>query len=193
MAKTHITDLGVLQNLTVGGTSAVTGNSTVTGNKTVGGTLAVTGATALAGALSLTVPLTKTNANVSLKRFVQIIKLGPVDAPLANTKTYAAWAVPLRAATITGISALCGVAIGTGTHTLKVLKGSSSGNTILSTASVDPALLVANTVTPLTLTATAADKGLTAAQGAYIELITGTQGTAGENYAVAVEYELTDV
>lgn len=197
-AVTHsstVTNTGTVTNsgnMTVGGTLGVTGATTlsstaaITGNTTVGGTLGVT------GALSLTVPLTKANANTSIKRMAGTWQVN-AGGTIADGATYRAWIAPGRAATITKVTCLCGTAPIGGTSTVKVLKASSSGNTMLGAASLDPTTLSNNAITAPALTATSADLGLSTTQGAYLEWVAGTQTTDGVNCTVGVEYELDDI
>jgi hypothetical protein len=107
---------------------------------------------------------------------------------LSDSATYTAMLPYGRAATVTRVSCVCGTApIGGGT--VKVLKGSSSGNTQLDAATFDATGLVANTISNLTLTATGADLALAATEPTYLEWATGTQDTDGANCAISVEYE----
>lgn len=111
---------------------------------------------------------------------------------LADGATYRGYLPIGRAATIKQVNCLCGTVPAGGTNTVKVLKASSSGNTMLSAATFDPTTLTNDTITSPALTATGADLGVTAAQGVYVEWVAGTQTTDGVNCAVSVEYEPTD-
>lgn len=195
-------------NATVTGTQAVTGAVTmgstlaVTGNTTVGGTLGVTGNTTVGGtlgvtgAVTLTVPLTAANIQTgSAKRQVFVAYLSPNTGAAADGTVYRQTIFPGRAGTVTRISYGAQTAPTVGTDTIKVLKGSSSGNTMLSTATVDANGITANQVTTASLTATSADLGV-AASGAgsciYCEYSAGTQTVDAIGVTVTVEFEPTD-
>lgn len=67
-----------------------------------------------------------------------------------------------------------------GTNTVKILNGSSAGNTMLSAASVDPTGMTDNQVLKMALSSTASDLVLNASgagSGAYAEWVSGTQTT----------------
>lgn len=148
----------------------------------------------LAGSPVFTTPLVKANVNTSVKRQSQSWQVnGAAGSVLADGTTYKGFLAPGRAVTITKVNCLCGTKPIGGTSTIKVLKASASGNTTLSAATVDPTTFTDNTISSLTLTATGADLALTAAQGVYVEWVTGTQTTDGVNCTIAVEYELDDI
>lgn len=139
-------------------------------------------------------PLVKANVNASVKRQALTWYVNPIaTAVIADGATYKGFLPIGRAATVTKVNCLCGTAPVGGTSTIKVLKASGSGNTMLSTATVDPTTLVDNTISSLTLTGTGADLAVTAAQGVYLEWVSGTQTTDGVNCAINVEYELDDI
>lgn len=188
-------------NLTVSGTTTHTGAVTNSGNMTVTGTLGVTGATTLSstlavtGAVTLTSPLTAANIQSgSAKRELLTWHFASnvADQTAADGTTYAAMLYPGRAGTVKAAGWGCITAPIGGTSTLKILKASSSGNTMLSTATVDPTTLADNTFTAATLTGTGADLAVTATQGIYVELVTGTQTTDAKDLSVTVEFEPTD-
>ncbi len=194
-------DLSVTGTTTLTGAVNQTGNHAVTGNLSVSGTSAHTGAATfgstvgITGALSLTVPLTAANIQTgSAKRELLTYHFAPnvATGTAADGTTYRALLFPGRAGTITRAGWGCITAPVGGTSTLKILKASSSGNTMLSTATVDPTTLANNTYTAATLTATGADRGVTATQGVYVELVTGTQTTDAVDLSVTVEFEPTD-
>lgn len=171
------------------GNETLTGNLSVSGNTTVGGTLGVT------GAVTLTTPLTAANIQTgSAKRELLTYHFAPnvATGTAADGTTYRALLFPCRAGTVTAAGWGCITAPIGGTSTLKILKASSSGNTMLSTATVDPTTLTNNTFTAATLTGTAADLGVTATQGIYVELVTGTQTTDAVDLSVTIEFEPTD-
>lgn len=199
-------NLRVTGNLQVDGTSTHTGATTQTGNLSLGGNLAVTGTSAhtgaatfgstvaVTGAVSLTVPLTKANVGNQSKRVIYTYSVAN-GGTLADSTTYRGWFVPGRAGSITKISVMAGTPPVGGTNTVKVLKGSSSGNTMLSAASYDPTGLTANQAAAMTLTGTAADLAITASganSGAYIEWAAGAQSTDAINAAVSIEFEPDD-
>lgn len=170
------------------GAQAVGGALSVTGNATVGGTLGVT------GALSLTVPLTNANIGNAAKRWVVPFSFNAGGA-LADSTTYRTWVVPGRAGSVKRIVLIAGTPTVGGTNTFKVLKGSSSGNTMLSAASYDPVGLTANQASAMTLTATSADLAVAASganSGVYLEYAAGSQSTDAINVGGAVEFEADD-
>lgn len=171
-------------------TKPVTFSSTVaqSGNATIGGTLAVT------GALSLTVPLTNANIGNAAKRWVVPFSFNS-GGTLADSTTYRAWVVPGRAGSVKRIVLIAGTPTVGGTNTFKVLKGSSSGTTMLSAASYDPVGLTANQASAMTLTATSADLAVTASganSGVYFEYAAGVQTTDAINVGGMVEFEADD-
>lgn len=78
---------------------------------------------------------------------------------------------------------------GDGTSTIKIQKAAAGGNTMLSTASVDPATKTSNTGFDFTLTSTAADLALTATQHIYCEFVCGTVTNQPGNVVIMVEYQ----
>lgn len=110
---------------------------------------------------------------------------------LADGTTYKGWLLVPFACTVKAISLVAQQPTVGGTNTFKALKAASNGNTLLSAATYDPTALVANTVAAMTLTGTAADLSLTAAQAIYVEYVTGTQTTDAINVSVVVEVEPT--
>lgn len=149
------------------------------------------GAASLSSA-SLTTPLTKANANESLKRVFFHIEF---PNTLADGTTYKR-VVPMgRAGTIKRISLAANVVMVGGTNTLALAKkkGGTSVN-LLSTATVDPTAkpAAADTAEDLTLTSTAADLVYAAGDCLIATLVCGTMTTDGQNYSLLVEVELTD-
>ena len=173
-------------NPTITGNPAITGNVAVTGNATVSGTLGVTGAT------SLTVPLTAANINGANKVKLLRIALSPNTGACADSTVYRGMVFPGRICTVKKITLGCQTPPSVGTDVIKVLKASSAGNTLLSTATYDANSLTANTGTAMTLTATGADLALTATQGIYAEYSAGTQTVDGIGIEAEIEIELTD-
>ena len=158
-----------------------------------------TGTQTLAGTYTFSTPPTITGgltaANIqtgSAKRELLRISLSPSTGAAANGTTYYGLLLPGRAGTVKRISYACKVAPIAGTDTIKVLKASSSGNTMLATASVDATGLTAYTVVQDGLTATGADLQVTAAQPIYCEYAQGTTSTAAQLVEVTVEFEPTD-
>lgn len=191
-ATTQSGNFAVTGNETVGGTLGVTGASTLTGNTTVGGTLGVT------GAVTLTVPLTAANIQTgSAKRQLLTYHFASnvADGTAADSTVYRAVLFPGRAATVKNISFGCVVAPTVGTDSIKVLKGSSSGNTMLSAATFDANTLTANQATAATLTATGADLTVAATganSGIYVEYSAGSQTVDAKDLSVTIEIEPTD-
>lgn len=175
-------------NLIVTGTTTHQGAVVNSGAVSVGGTLAVT------GAVSLTAPLTAANIQTgSAKRELLVMKACPAGgAAAANTTVYFQLVYPGRACTVKQITYSTNVDTVSGTNTIKVLKGSSAGNTMLSTASVSLNGTTINTATVATLTATGADLQLTAGQPIYGEFSAGTQGAAAKDVTITAEVEPVD-
>jgi hypothetical protein len=178
--------LSVGGNLTVTGTTTNSGAVSNTGNEAIGGNLTVTGTT------TLTTTLTKANVRPNLKRQRVFTLLSPPTAAAVDSTVYRALIPFGRAGTVTGVSWVCQTAPTVGTDTLKVLKGSSAGNTMLSTATVDANGLVANTITNGTLTATGADLIVTATQPVYVEYSAGVQTVDAIGLGVCIEFEPDD-
>lgn len=173
-------------NPTITGNPAITGNVAVTGNATVSGTLGVT------GAASLTVPLTAANINGANKVKIVRIPLSPINGACADATVYRGMSFPGRACTVKKVTLGCQTPPSVGTDVIKVLKASSSGNTLLSAATFDANTLVANTASSPSLTATGADLALTATQGIYAEYSAGTQTVDAIGIEAEIEIELTD-
>lgn len=176
----------VVGNSTRTGNLAQTGNITLTGNQTISGTLGVT------GAATFSTPLTNANLGNSSKVILLTIPLSPPSAACVDSTVYRGTIFPGRAGTVKKITFGCQTAPTVGTDTLKVLKGSSSGNTMLSTATVDANTLVANTATTATLTGTSADLSITATQPIYAEYSAGVQTVDAIGVTATIELELTD-
>jgi hypothetical protein len=175
--------------------AASVGSTTTFKDVRIKSALRVDGTTTQSGALTLTVPLTKANANVSIKRQT-LIWYPATEVPggtVADSTTYRGYLPFNRAVTITKVGCLCGVAPIGGVNAVKVLKASSAGNTQLSAASFDPTTLANDVITSVPLSAVSADLGMTATQGSYLEWASGVQTTDAVNCAVTVEYELDDL
>lgn len=198
-------NLYVTGNLTVDGTSTVTGATTQSGNFGVTGNLTVGGTSAFTGVATFTaVPVlpasTVTAANIqtgSAKRQLLTYHFASnvADGTAADSTTYRAVLFPGRAGIVKNISFGCVVAPTAGTDTLKVLKGSSGGNTMLNAATYDANTLTANQASVATLTATAADLGVSATganSGIYVEYAAGSQTIDAKDISVTIEYEPTD-
>lgn len=160
------------------------GNQTINGTKTFASSPTITGGI--------------TAANIqsgSAKREVFVAYLSPNTAAAADGTVYRATIFPGRAGTVKQISFGCQTAPTVGTDTLKVLKGSSAGNTMLSTATVDANTLTANQVLVGTLTATGADLQVTASGAGsciYCEYSAGTQTVDAIGIEATIEFEPTD-
>lgn len=132
-------------------------------------------------------------SGAKIERVVHVINNG---ADLADGTTYKAL-IPLgRACVVTRIGLIAQVVPVGGTNTFKVLKGSSSGNSMLAGASFDPTTLTANQMTALGLTSTVANLTLNASganSGIYIEYAAGTQSTDASGVAVVIEFRVTDL
>lgn len=117
-------------------------------------------------------------------------------ALLVDGTTYATSWAPGRAIVVTKITATSAIAIVGGTNTLKVLKGTSSGNTMLSAATVDPTTFTAAVATNVALTSTGADLAIPASgtgSAVYCELVCGTMSTDGKGVSIDIEYYETAI
>lgn len=108
---------------------------------------------------------------------------------IADGATHAFSIFPGIAGTVKRISCNAAVFPGDGTSTIKILKAATNGNTMLSTASVDPATKTSLTGFDFTLTSTAADLALTATQLIYCEFVCGTVTNQPAAVTITVEYE----
>lgn len=202
MAQTYTTNfdkgLKVSNGLTVSGVITQTGNPTITGNPAITGNVAVTGNATVSGTLGVTgaatftVPLTAANVNNANKVKIVRIPLSPINGACADATVYRGMSFPGRACTVKKVTLGCQTPPSVGTDVIKVLKASSSGNTLLSAATFDANTLVANTASSPALTATSADLALTATQGIYAEYSAGTQTVDGIGLEAEIEIELTD-
>lgn len=202
MAQTYTTNfdkgLKVSNGLTVSGVITQTGNPTITGNPAITGNVAVTGNATVSGTLGVTgaatftVPLTAANVNNANKVKIVRIPLSPINGACADATVYRGMSFPGRACTVKKVTLGCQTPPSVGTDVIKVLKASSSGNTLLSAATFDANTLVANTASSPALTATGADLALTATQGIYAEYSAGTQTVDGIGLEAEIEIELTD-
>ena len=157
------------------------------GNQTIAGTKTFSTAPTITGGL--------TAANIqtgSAKRQSIRVPLAPNTGTAANSTVYSGSIWFGRAGTVTRITYGTEVDPVSGTNTIKVLKASSAGNTMLNAASVSLNGATANVGQNATLTGTGADLGLTATQSVYCEYSAGTQGAAAKNVAVTIEFEPTD-
>ena len=158
-------------------------NVVITGTKTL----------TVGGDVTLNTPLTAANIQTgSAKRQLLVAQICPNTGAAADSTVYRALICPGRAGTVKRISYGCLTHPTVGTDTIKVLKGSASGNTMLSTATVDANGLTDGAIVQGTLTATSADLGLTAAQGVYCEYSAGAQTVDAVGITVTVEFEPTD-
>lgn len=154
--------------------------------------LTITGALNVTGAVTLTTKLTAANANASVRRKLIYVPVVGTAGTLADSTTYKFYVPVGEIATLKKVSIIAATPPVGGTNTIKVLKASSSGNTMLGAASFDPTTLVTNVISAPALTATAADQAITAAQGIYVEWATGVQTTDGISCGILLELELTD-
>lgn len=161
-------------------------------NQAIYGNLSVSGTTSLTGALTLGTPLAGSNVTNAARRFRITVPLSPVTGAAADSTTYRALIPVGRACTVTGVSFVAQTPPVSGTDTLKALKGSSSGNTLLSAASIDATGLAANTTTNATLTSTAADLAIPATTPIYLEYAQGSAGTDAIGVFGSVEVQVTD-
>ena len=124
-------------------------------------------------------------------RELLVFDLAPNTGAAVDATTYKQVLFPGRACVVKNITIGCIVPPAGGTCTVKVLKGTSSGNTMLNAASADATALVANTGSVRTLSATAADLALTATQGIYAEYVGAQSTTDAQGVVALVEIEPT--
>lgn len=150
----------------------------------------INGTLTVAGATTLTTPLASSNiaSGRSTRNQLRAV-LTPSTGAAANSTTYSDVIFPGRAGTVKAIYFGAATAPVGGTETLKVLNGTSSGATMLSTATLDATTLVSGVATVGTLTATPANLAVTATGGIYVSFAAGTQATPAANLSVTIEYE----
>lgn len=183
---TKFYDVTATRNVTV------TGDLSVGDDVTIAGDASVTGAVTITGALTTSTTQGKANVKGNLKRVIQVVQLAPVTGAAADSTNYSGWALFGRAGTVTAITLICDTAPTVGTDVFTAKKASASGNTMLNAANYNVNSLTANTAAAMTLTATAADLQLTAAQGVHLRYAAGTQTVDAINVAVAIEFEPDD-
>lgn len=144
-------------------------------------------------ALKLKRPLEAAQLNRSANRDRHNMAIGTNGAALTNSTQYKSRDGVGLAATITAIYVSLDVAPIGGTNTLRILNGSSSGNSVLAGASFDLTTLTNNSLTSIPLDATGVNLALAANQGLYIEWNAGVQTTAAVNPIIIIEYLLADV
>lgn len=145
------------------------------------------------GPVTLQTPLTAANiASGSAKREVLRASLSPNTGAAVDATTYKAMLFFGRAGIVKKITFGAIVPPAGGTCTLKALKATSSGNTMLSAATFDATTLVANTAATPTLTSTSADLAVTATQGIYLEYVGAQSVTDAQTVEAVVEFEPTD-
>lgn len=145
-----------------------------------------------AGTLSLDTPLTKANANESLKR--ELIQL-EYNGTLSDSSTNPRRRLMTRAGKVKKIWVAAGTRMVGGTNTwafAKVHAGVSSN--LLSTTNVNPINVpaAADTGEALTLTSTDADLEFVAGDLLLSTLVCGSMGTDGANYVATFEVEYND-
>lgn len=133
------------------------------------------------------------SVNHAIKSKVFTAKVCPAGgAVTVNGTTYFQFIFPGRAWTVKQIGYATHVDPISGTNTIKVLKATSAGNTMLSTANVSLNGTTIDLNTVATLTATSGDLTGTATQPIYCEYAAGTQGAVAKDVTVEVEVEFTD-
>lgn len=148
-----------------------------------------------------TIPASSSNASVLVtggslwqqaKRQVLRAHLSPNTGAAADSTIYRGTLYFGRAGSVKRIQVGCQTAPIGGTDTIKILKASSSGNTMLNAATFDATTMTNNSCTNATLTSTSADLALTATQGVYCEYSAGVQTTDAIDVSVTVEFEPDD-
>lgn len=151
------------------------------------------GTQTLAGTYTFSTPLTSSSIGNSIQNHIFQAKPCPGGGvACSNGTTYFAFIYPGRAWTAKQIGYATHVDPVSGTNTIKVLKATASGNTMLSAASVSLNGTTVDLNTVATLTATGADLSGTATQPIYCEYTAGTQGAAAKDVTVEVEVQFTD-
>lgn len=174
-------DLITFQDLGAANVVVSEGTQTINGAKTFGTAPTITGG------------LTAANIQTgSAKRQTQTVRLAPETAACADATVYRGNICFGRAGTVTRISYGTMVDPVSGTNVIAVEKGTYSGNTLFSTATVDLNGNVAGVVAQGTLTGTGADLALLASESVCCEYNAGTQGTDAEQVFVTVEFEPTN-
>lgn len=144
------------------------------------------------GSTTLQTPLGRSSVNNSVRTKVIPVFLSPNTGAAADSTVYRELVFPGKAWTLVGATAGCITAPTVGVCTIKALKGSSSGNTMLSTNTFDATSLTANTASPLTLSAISADLSGTATQGLYLEYSAGAQTVDAVGVSVTVTVLVAD-
>lgn len=110
----------------------------------------------------------------------------------ADGTTYEALIAPGCAAKVVGASVIAKTPPTVGTDVIKILNGSSAGNTMLSAATFDANGLTANQASTMVLTSTAADLVLAkagAASAVYVAYVAGTQTVDAIDVSITVWFE----
>lgn len=185
--------LSLLTLITVTVAGALPASAAARDSKLVGN-LIVTGTTTHQGAASFAVPIGAANINASAKDNDIPFSLAG-GALLIDDATYEI-AVPMtRAGTVRSAYLAAGIRISGGTNTLAVAKRNGGTEvTMLSTATVDPAVVPAAAFTgqALTLTATAADLNFVAGDVLIYRLVCGTMTTDGRGYTGTLKVRYND-
>jgi hypothetical protein len=123
------------------------------------------------------------------------INFNPLAAggSLANGTVYKTLIVPGKYCRLVDVKIIQSTVVVGGTNTLQVLQGSSAGTTMLSAATFDPTTISgANQATSVPLSATPAALIVNASgagSGVYVAYTSGTQGTAGVDTTISLEFE----
>jgi hypothetical protein len=131
----------------------------------------------------------------SAKKQCFVVPLSPATGANADSVVYRGMIFPGRPGTVSRVTIGCQTPPTVGTDVIKVLKGSSAGATLLSTATFDANTLVANQGTAMTLTGTPADLGINgsgANSGIYCEYSAGVQTVDAIGINVTIEFTPTD-
>lgn len=144
------------------------------------------------GGLGLSVVTHTANTVTITGRTTLNVVLTPTATAAVDGTTYEATLFPGRACIVRKVTFGAVTAPAGDTNTLTVKHASSSGNTMLSTASVSANTLTSGTALAGTLTSTLADRTLTAAQGVHVSYAQGTATTDAKAVTVTVEVEPTD-
>lgn len=196
--KFHKLILAALLSVSIASPALAINTQTWTKNVTTPNNITITGTGGLtiSGSGGLTVPAGNITAaeiqSGSAKRQVMHAQLSPLTGAAANTTVYRQTLYFGRAGTVKLIKYATHIDPVSGTNTFKALKATPTGTTMLNAASISLNGTTIDTATVAPLTATGGDLALTAGQGVYLEVSTGTQGAALQDVEATVEFEPTN-
>ncbi|HIA55385.1 MAG TPA: hypothetical protein EYN91_25430 [Candidatus Melainabacteria bacterium] len=137
-------------------------------------------------------PITKESLSGAAKRFMQHIPLGPVSGNFTDSTTYPGAGGITKPGRLVRACIAFNLAPAGGTNTIALRRGPSAGATILAGASQSVTALAAGTFVELALSANPNDLIFDGTVPINAALVTGTQGTPGNNAELILEFELDD-